>query len=154
MTIKKGFLKKTYPTWNKIYSVSFRIIVKRSDGGWRKVMHFTTGRDNGAPGSRILVVWIIGSRQICIFSTVSGNNNYHRYFNLGTLGKPYDITIQQTKENGKYWYQIIINGSTVFKVPNTQPRIFSNVKEYLSAPWGKAFTSDYGTVSNLKIKLQ
>ena len=153
MTIKRGFLKKTYPTWNKIYSVSFRIIVKKNDNNWQSVIHFTTGNNHGAPGNRIPAVWIANKNRFYICSSVSGNHDYQKYINF-TLGKQYDITIQQTKENGKYWYQIIINGSTVFKVPNTQPRIFSNVKEYLSAPWGKAFTSDYGTVSNLKIKLQ
>ena len=57
------------------------------------------------------------------------------------------------KKKYKYWYEIIVNGSTVVSVRNLQPRIFSNVKEYLSDPWYPAFTSDFGTVYNLKIKL-
>ena len=148
MTIKKGFLKKTYPTWKKIYSVSFRIIVKKSYRGWQSVIHFTTRGDSGY-GCRIPAVWIYGA-YFYIWSDVSGNTNYGKHIKF-SYGKKYDITIQQTKKNYKYWYEIIVNGSTVVKVQNTQPRIFYNVKEYLSDPWYPAFTSDFGYVSNLKI---
>ena len=88
----------------------------------------------------------------CYLVDVSGNNNY-RYTTTNdfSFGMPYDITIQQTQDLTGYWYGIIINGSTVLKVQNTQPKIFSNVKEYLSDPWYPAFTSDFGYVSNLKI---
>ena len=155
MTIKKGFLKKTYPTWKKIYSVSFRIIVKKYSGNWVSVMHFTTGGDSGY-GGRIPAVWIYpGEACFAIWCDVSGKYGYQYMKKINfSLGKKYDITIQQTKKNYKYWCEIIINGSTVVKVQNTQPRIFYNVKEYLSDPWYHAFTSDFGTVSNLKIKLQ
>merc|ERR1712062_504672 len=116
--------------------------------------HFAVnGKDDGRYGSRIPAVWIEPNKRFYIESAVSGNCCYRKYINH-YLGKQYDITIQQTKENGKYWYQIIVNGSTVLKVQNTQPRIFSNVKEYLSDPWYRPFSSDYGTVYNLKIKLK
>merc|ERR1719273_1144811 len=34
VTIKKGFLKTTHPTWSKIYTVSFTIIVKKIPKVW------------------------------------------------------------------------------------------------------------------------
>ena len=136
-----------------IYRVSFRIIVKKYHVSWLSVIHFTTGSDCCTSGYRIPAVWITPNQaRFAIWSDVSGNNNY-RYTTTNdfSFGMPYDITIQQTQDLTGYWYGIIINGSTVLKVQNTQPKIFSNVKEYLSDPWYPAFTSDFGYVSNLKI---
>ena len=101
-------------------------------------------------------VWInkgahLGFKTIHIVSSVSGNANYSKDYKF-SLGKQYDITIQQSKQNGKYWYEIWINGHLKFKVQNTKPRSFSNVKEYISDPWHPHFSSDLGTVSNLEIE--
>ena len=148
----KGFLKKSYYTWNKIYRVSFSIIVnKLSNHVWTNVIHFTTGGNCKVYGDRVPAVWIHKSGLFHICSAVSGNKSYWKNFKF-SLGKQYDITIQQSKQNGKYWYEIIINNHLKLKVQNTRPRIFSNVKEYISNPWFLPFTSDLGTISKLKVE--
>ena len=153
----KGHLRKTYPTWNKVYRVSFSVIVNKLPlAKWTNVIHFTTGGNAGVYGYRNPAVWInkgahLGFKTIHIVSSVSGNANYSKDYKF-SLGKQYDITIQQSKQNGKYWYEIWINGHLKFKVQNTKPRSFSNVKEYISDPWYPHFSSDLGTVSNLEIE--
>ena len=148
----KGLVRKTYPTWNKVYRVSFSIIVnKLPHAQWANVIHFTTGGNNGVYGNRNPAVWINKRFQgISIVSAVSGNN-YWRDYKI-SFGKQYDITIQQSKQNGKYWYEILINNILRLRVHNTKPIIFSNVKEYISDPWHYSFTSDLGTIFNLKVK--
>ena len=71
-----------------------------------------------------------------------------------SLGKKYDITVQQSKKSGKYWYQIFISGEKTRSFVIWKPRKFTNVKCYTSDPWYPPFTSDLGTVSNLKIENQ
>ena len=151
LTIMKGFVKKSYYTWNKIYRVSFSIIVKKlPNHPWANVIHFTTGSNDAVYGSRVPAVWIPNKRRsFYICSAVSGNKDYCKYFNF-SLGKQYDITIQQSKQNGKYWYEIRINNHLKLKVQNTRPMIFSNVKEYISNPWFLPFNSDLGTISNFE----
>ena len=147
-------MKKIYYTWNKIYRVSFSIKVSKMANA--NVIHFTTGLDQSIYslffiGSQIPAVWLNKSGFFHICSTVSGNRNYCKNINY-SLGKQYDITIQQYNHNGKYMYEIIINGLTKVCVENTQPRIFSHVKEYTSNPWYSSFTSDFGNIFNLEIE--
>ena len=150
----KGLVRKTYPTWNKVYRVSFSVIVnKLPHAKWTNVIHFTTGGNAGVYGYRNPAVWINkGSQSFYIISAVSGNLNYHSKGYKFSLGKQYDITIQQSIQNSKYWYEILINNILRLRVHNTKPIIFSNVKEYISDPWHISFTSDIGTIFNLKVK--
>ena len=144
-------MKKLYPTWNKIYRVSFRIKVnKLSNQVWTNVIHFTTGSNHAHYGSRHPAVWIHKGGLFYICSAVSGSH-YCKSFKF-SLGEQYYITIQQSKQNGKYWYEISINDHLKLKVHNARPRIFSNVKEYISDPWHNPFTSDLGTISNLEVE--
>ena len=124
---------------------------KLSNHAWTNVIHFTTGGNDKHYGSRIPAVWINKSGYFHICSAVSGNRNFWNNFKF-SLGKQYDITIEQYNENGKYWYEIIINDHVKLKVHNNRPRIFSNVIEYISDPWYNPFTSDLGTISNLEIE--
>ena len=153
VTIWHGFVRKSYYTWNKIFRVSFSIIVKKwSKNAWTNVIHFTTGGDYGVYGYRVPLVKINKDGQFFyICSAVSGNPDFCKTFKIA-LGHQYHITIQQSKQNGKYWYEIWINGHLKLKVQNTKPRSFSNVKEYISDPWYPHFSSDLGTVSNLEIE--
>ena len=149
----KGHVRKIYPTWNKVYRVSFSIIVnKLPHAQWTNVIHFTTGGNGEVYGDRVPAVWINkGGQSFHICSAVSGNWNVAKDYKF-SFGKQYDITIQQSKQNGKYWYEILINNILRLRVHNTKPIIFSNVREYISDPWYPSFTSDLGTIFNLKVK--
>ena len=77
VNIVRGLIRKTYPTWNKIYRVSFSIIVnKLPHAQWTNVIHFTTGGDHKVYGERVPAVWINkGGQSFHICSAVPGNGN-------------------------------------------------------------------------------
>ena len=88
---------------------------------------------------------------IVVCSAVSEDRNFRRSFHA-MLNKEYDITIQQSQIGGRYMYQVFISGKRVINVVNRSPKPFNDVKLYTSDPWYPAFTSDLGTISNLKIE--
>ena len=126
---------------------------------WTEVFYFTANGNVDGPwccdyGDRIPAVHINSHKKnFSITSAINGNGNYPHRIDI-ELGKTYQITIKQFKESGRYWYEIIIDGESNFKIENTQPQSFSNVKLYgLSNPWTSTpFTSEYGSICNVKIK--
>ena len=62
------------------------------------------------------------------------------------------MTIQQFKDsNGKYFYEIVIDGESKFKIENTQAQSFSDVKLYAGDPWYSPFYPYLGSFCNIKI---
>ena len=150
-------MKKSYPTWGPSYKVSFTIKFKKlPTNKWTNIIHVTKGGNWRNYGDRIPAVFCKRWRSyvhIVFCSTVSRNRNFCPGLRA-TVGKQYDITIQQSKKGGKYWYQILIPGIKTRPFRNWRPRKFTNVKCYTSDPWYPPFTSDLGTISNLKIENQ
>ena len=165
-------VKKSYPTWGPSFKVSFslkinklpRIIDRKI---YTNIIHFTNGGNCCNYGERIPAVYIKRVRtgrwwwrrnyvQLTFISAINGRGNFRIDFPRGrnglALGKQYDITIQQSKIGGRYMYQVFISGKRVINEVNRSPKRFNNVKLYTSDPWYPAFTSDLGTISNLKIE--
>ena len=156
--VVKGKVVQEIQNWGKLYSVEFEITISNSGEGWINVFHFTAGdSDNENYGDRISAMWIkrnSGSEagRFYIASAISGDKNLDKDYNY-ELGKKYQITIKQFKDSGnKYWYEIIINAQSIFKIENTAPESFPNVKVYASDPWYNSFSSNLGSVCNLKIQ--
>ena len=119
---------------------------------WTTVIRLTATDDNCCdPGDRIPLVLINNDGYFEVSSHVNGDNNYLFLFYF-ELGKKYHMNIQQWKENEKYWYEITIDGLSKLKIENSQPKQFSNVKLYATDPWHAAFTSDFGSICNIKIQ--
>ena len=150
-------VKKSYPTWGPSFKVSFSLkINKLPRNRQTNIIHVTKGGNCCNFGDRIPAVYIekrSWMERIYFCSAVNGNGNFCRWITV-TLGKQYNITIQQSKKGGKYWYQILIPGIRTRRFRNSRPKKFTNVKLYTSDPWYSPFTSDLGTVSNLKIENQ
>ena len=71
-------------------------------------------------------------------------------FSVGIL---YKITIRQYKDfHGQHWFEVLVNNKSYKKIVNSQPKIFRNVKLYVSNPWMSSFTADFGNVCNLIIR--
>ena len=80
------------------------------------------------------------------------------------LGKTYQITIKQFKASETYWYEIIIDGESKFKIEIPEPKSYSNVRAYTSYEmkingfdfgmglFYDPFTSDFGSVCNFKVQ--
>ena len=68
------------------------------------------------------------------------------------LGKKYQITIKQFKDNeNMHWYEIIINTESIFKMQNIAPQSFPNVYLFASDPWYSSFSSYHGSICNFTI---
>ena len=119
---------------------------------WTMVFRITATDDDCCDlGDRIIHVQINDDGYFSVSSHVNGNSNYYKQFHF-EVGKKYHISIQQWKENEKYWYEITIDGLSKFKIENSQPKQFSNVKLYATSPWQAAFTSDFGSICSIKIQ--
>ena len=157
MDVAQGKLVQEIQSWGKLYTVEFEITIFNSGESWINVFHFTTGSDNSNYGDRIPAMWIkrnsgSDAGRFHIASAISGNKDLDIEYDY-ELGKKYEITIKQFKDSGnKYWYEIIIDRESKFKIENTVPESFSNVKLYASDPWYSPFYSYYGSLCNFKIQ--
>ena len=64
------------------------------------------------------------------------------------------MTIQQSQSNDeidKFWYEVFINGESKWKLVISS-NIIHTVQLYTSNPWEDSFTSEFGSVCNLKIQ--
>ena len=143
--------------WGKLFIVQFEITISNSGEGWINVFHFTADSNKAKYGDRIPALFIKRKTSseagyFYIGSDISGEKSMAKYYDY-ELGKKYQITIKQFKDSGnKYWYEIIINAQSIFKIENTAPESFPNVKVYASDPWYNSFSSNLGSVCNLKIQ--
>ena len=144
---------KTFKSWGPSFKVEFDIkVTKLPRSEYTNVFHFLIGKYKSGDryGDRIPALWI--RRTTCSFhivSAVNGNRNYWKDFRF-EFGKQYHITIQQLKVSGNYYYEIIIDGASKFKILNTMAKKYYNVKMYASDPWHQAFTSHFGWISAIK----
>ena len=163
-------VKKAYPSWGPSFKVSFSIKFNKFPRlkPPTNIIHFTNGGNCCNYGERIPAVYCKSFRtwqwfrrrryiKLLFISAVNEDGNFRKgYFPKGrngfALGKQYDITIQQSQIGGRYMYQVFISGKRVINVVNRSPKPFNDVKLYTSDPWYPAFTSDLGTISNLKIE--
>ena len=152
--IKKGWLAKEFQNWGNSFSVEFDIqVTKLSSGDWQNVFHFTASNQEFGEnhGDRIPALWINKAGFFLIVSSLNDNGNYYTNVDF-QLGKTYQFTIQQIKKDGKYWYEIIIDGNSTLKLENNNPLNFSSVYLYASDPWFESFTSEFGSICNIKIR--
>ena len=143
-------MANVFQNWGDLFKIEFSIkVTKLPTTTWANVFHFTAHGNHLRYGDRIPALWINKGGFFYVCSAVSGNNNYCKNVNF-VLGKEYQVTIQQLKESGKYWYEIIIDNVSKLKIENSQAKRFSSVKMYASDPWHNSFPSDLGSISNIR----
>ena len=155
--VVKGKVVQEIQNWGKLYMIQFEIIVSNSGDGWINVFHITADSNKALYGDRMPVFFIKRNTYnedgyFYIGADISGQKSLAIYYDY-ELEKKYQITIKQSKDSeNKYWYEIIINAQSIFKIENTAPESFPNVKVYASDPWYNSFSSNLGSVCNLKIQ--
>ena len=145
---------QSFQNWGRLFTIDFDITVTKPTyglWGWTNAFHFTANGNMENYGDRIPALYINSDGYFSICSAINGNLNYWENFDF-ELGKQYQITIKQFIDKGIYWYEIIIDGESRFKIENTQPQSFSSVKLYASDPWYNSFSSDFGSICNFKIQ--
>ena len=155
--IKKGWLEEEFHHWGDVYSIKFDILVtKLSNVTWINVFNFVRTNESLdmntiVNGDRIPLLNINRNGYFHIASSVNGIANYYKDIDF-ELGKTYKMTIQQLKHRGKYWYEIIVDGDSKLKIENKKPLTFSTAYLYGSNPWIKSFSSEFGSICNVKIE--
>ena len=150
--IAKNKEVQVFQNWGDVYKIEFCIkVAKWPAVEWTNVFHISeTGNNCCNIGDRIPALFVNKNGFFYVCSAVDGNGDYCKKFHF-EIGKQNQMTIQQLKENGEYWYEIIIDGASKFKIENKQPKKFSNVKLYASDPWYNPFSSDLGNICNVNI---
>ena len=152
LDITKGSLTKEYHNWGDIYSIEFDVVVTKLNENWMNVFHFTATNENCCDnGDRVPALFINKAGYFHFTTSLNDNGNYWKDFTF-VLGKTYHVIIQQSKEDNKYWYEIIIDGDSLLREENKSPKTYSTVDLYTSDPWHDPFSSDFGNVYNLKIQ--
>ena len=150
--ITKGNLTKDYINWGDIYSIEFDIVVTKLNDDWMNVFHFTgTNKNYGDHGDRVPALFINKAGYFHFVTSLNDNANYDKSFH-SELGRTYHVTIQQSKEGNKYWYEIVLDSGSILREQNMNPQTYSTVKLYTSDPWHDPFSSDFGNVCNVKIQ--
>ncbi|XP_066924530.1 lactoperoxidase-like [Clytia hemisphaerica] len=131
---------KTIPKWPKEWEVSFNIRPNRQRfNNWRSIIHFTTGANRNPIGSRIPAVWFRpNTHQLYIVSNINNKEDIYTSSTIPT-NRFTRVEISQRKQsNGKYIYQIKINGNRVRSLENRIPTSFNNVLIYTPNKWSRS----------------
>ena len=148
--IEQDMENQVFQNWGRLFTVEFDLTITNAGSGWTNVFHFTANVDQGHYGDRIPALWIHSAGYFHISSSFNGGN-YYQNFDF-ELGKMYHIIIQQYKGlTDDYWFEIIIDDESKFKIQNKFQRSFSNVKFYASNPWLDPFSSEFGSIGNMTI---
>ena len=134
-----------------MFNIEFSIKVnKLPSSTWTNVFHFTADGANGKYGDRIPALYIHKDGYFQVCSAVNDNENYIVDIDF-EVGRQYQMAILQYRNQTQHWYEVMIDGTYKCQIENTQPRSFPNVKFYASDPWIASFSSNLGSVCNLKI---
>ena len=149
LDITQGMVVKEYQNWGDVYTIQFDIKVTNVPSILVNVFQFIVNDDVGTYGP-ISALWITEDEHFYICSAINGDKDFCESFCFA-LGMDHQITMQQFKDNGKYWYQILIDGKTKLMIENTQPESFPIVNFYASDQWNETFSSEFGSIGNVKI---
>ena len=142
-----------FQNWGDVYLVEFDIAVANLPSYAANVFRFTstTGSPN-SDGDRIPALFILSTGKFNFHTTV--NNNYDYLLQVDfELGKMYHVTIrQQVKEDGKYWFEVLIDSDSKLKIENKNPRSYPNVELYASDSFNDPFITNIGSICNVNMQ--
>ena len=121
------------------YTVQFTLTPQSKQGGWRNIIHFTTGGDCCGYGSRIPGIWFYSSstRLLVVDGHTRNGNDYctgGRHNNQLPLKKKSVVKIALAKKQ----VNIYVNGQKVCTKNRHDRKIFRDVTVYGSDPWYNA----------------
>ena len=134
----------TISKWGPTYHVEADLVVNNSfsqNHMWTNVFHFT----NGSLSNMIPLINVYNDNlQICAIVNSINYCHIYKYEPNETI----NILIKQTEQLvGRFYFEIIINDESRYKVQNQEPEKFQNIKVYASDPWHFPFD---GCLENLK----
>ena len=117
----------------------------------KKNLFFCTGGNahNTIPGSRIPSIWAgtHGNKEkLLVVSSIGNNANYHKVFEFSKGTKSHLLIHQYHHCDGKDYFEILVDNTSVYKSENTNAVEVGTVKLYASDPWHHSLD---GTLENL-----
>ena len=152
----KNKVVNEFQNWGDEYLVEFDIAVANLPSSSTSVFRFTSTNGNGfSDGDRIPALFILKDGIFHFVTSVNNNPEYQLNVTF-ELGKMYHVTIgqQKNKEDGKHWYEILIDGESKLKIENIAPRSYTNVKLYASDSFFDPFITNIGSICNVNIQHQ
>ena len=143
-----------FQNWGKVYKVEFDLMIKKRPSTWVNAYAFHPVQDDTVLDwiDRIPALYIYKD-QLSFRSNVNGlRSDTRKILENYVVGKTYHIIHHQFIQNGKYWYEIKIDGVSKWKVENTQPKSFPSVRFFASDNYHNSFTSDLGSICNFKLQ--
>ena len=156
LEVKLSNLVTTLPFLSEEWRVSFTLFpLDLSDqGNWVNILHMTTGENNCCYGSRTPIISFYPPYGLLIDSAISGQNTVGVILPSPVLRVNTNIEItQESNEEGKIMYRVVIDDVEVYQNENTDPRVFENVAVYVPDPWYMSPDPNYklGFVQDLSI---
>ena len=144
-----------FKNWGDVYQVEFYITVTNlPTSSWTNAFRFTSTTGNhGSDGDSIPALFIGNHGEFILRSSISNDFHYNKNIEF-EKGRMYHITIGQQidNEDGKYWYEIFVDGNSELKEENKNHKSYNNVKLYASDSFVDPFISDFGSICNVKIQ--
>merc|ERR1719209_2406814 len=138
------------PYIGKEFSISFELFLDSypaADVPFANILHITLGADNTKMGDRIPALWIKPDKEIHEGAAISGKVNSVGNHAIES-GKWNKIEFNQKLVDGKYMYEVLLNGESKRSVENTTPEKYENVKVFAGDDW---YPAADGKIKNLKI---
>ena len=110
---------------------------------WVNVFHITRSENHGR-GSRYPALFL-NNGYFHFTTCIDDFFNYQKNFYQITTDhhQVYDITIQQKLLDGKWMYQVFVDGIMIVSKENTKTIVLDEAKLYLSDPWYNAANVEF-----------
>ena len=158
-TINKGKLLYEKLNVGKEFYVRFKFMPTKfkDDVEWYNILHFTTWRDGGGPGSRIPSIYIRRPNLLSVASDISRDHNKVFTLAMCPINKWTDVRVEQVLRDAKYLFRIFINGKRLVEIENKAPAVYTKVKLYVGNPWnlpqeGYIKDLDFSAIGNIIYK--
>ena len=141
--MKANTLAATLDELKMEYKITFEVMVTSFPTSANNLLHFTTGENGYAYGTRIPLVAFRTKKMGHLFFNlaVNGVTGYGYTVNSNQAykkGEWIHVEISQILEPLGYNLTVTINGKQKHTTINNQPQTFQNIKCYVSNPWKSA----------------
>ena len=137
-TLQKGHQETTLTKFGPAFKIDLKFKLKNLPNEWASIFHITIGNNGGTKGDRYPALFVNKNSYFHFTTCIDDTDNYHKnYDRLSSTyqNQMYDVTIQQKLIDGKYLYQVIVDGQLFVSKENTKPLVIDEAKLYLSDPW-------------------
>merc|ERR1719341_81596 len=152
--LKQNQLVTVLPYMGKEYRVGFELLVTNIGADpWQSVIHLTLGGNAEKFGDRAPACWVANNKKLACASSIGNDGGTSGgWFNedpIIELNKWYRVELSQTLVEGKYMYEMFIDGVRVKELENTKPGKFEQMKVFTGDSF---YPAAEGKIRNLYIE--